>query len=693
MLLNFKKLFIFVSCLILSVSAYSQNVSRTDSLTTEELFYNLDEVMVTGERPIAKMERGGLVYDMPLLLKQLPADNAYDALTRIPAVTEMNGQLLLAGRPVTLIINGKATTLSAEQVTERLKQMPSERLKNVDVMLSAPAYYHVRGQVINIVTKDNFGQNQLSGQIQGTGVFSKRSYGHGAGTLLFSNNHFSLDAMYSFSGGMQYGLTRHDAIHPLAIGPVEYHDQNEGYNRFIQHNYSLGLEYAFAQNHRIDLSYTGKWSSSRNNNIATGDTKSDMKSTSHNYLHNIDLGYCTPFGLDLRASYTNYELPREQILEGEIYGERKDYRVESGQKIHKWDLTADQSHSFKDTWGVNYGVRMQITRHNSWQNTYLPSGEPVEGGTSSIGYTERISSFYASLSNSWKTVSAELGVQAENYYTPDWKKWRIYPTLNVMWKANDNNSLNFSFSSNATYPSYWTLMNSVFHSSTYTEVWGNPELKPQSDYDITATWRFYTKYTLTAFCSIQDNWMTQLPYQTSDRMAVLMQYVNFNYRHNAGLSASAQWKIGKWANGNATAALFYVHDRNDHFHEIPFNREKISGMLSASAVITPFPAQRLTLMLQPAYQFATIQGVYDIHPFFRLHATLRWMSKNERFIASFSANNITNMYYNITDTWQGQNLSMKTYQNWRNFSLSLVYKFGNKKEKQRKQVDTSRMGH
>ena len=136
---------------------------------------------------------------------------------------------------------------------------------------------------------------------------------------------------------------------------------------------------------------------------------------------------------------------------------------------------------------------MQITRHNSWQNTYLPSGEPVEGGTSSIGYTERISSFYASLSNSWKTVSAELGVQAENYYTPDWKKWRIYPTLNVMWKANDNNSLNFSFSSNATYPSYWTLMNSVFHSSTYTEVWGNPELKPQSDYDITAPWRFYTK--------------------------------------------------------------------------------------------------------------------------------------------------------------------------------------------------------
>ena len=693
MLFISKKIYVIVLFLMLSVSAYSQDEARTDSLTTEQLYQNLDEVMVTGERPIAKMERGGLVYDMPLLLKQLPADNAYEALTRIPAVAEINGQLQLAGREVTLIINGKATTLSAEQVIERLKQMPAERLQKVDVMLSAPAYYHVRGQVINIVTKDNYGQKQLSGQIQGTGVFSKRCYGHGVGTLLFSNNRFSLDAMYSFSGGMQYDMCEHDALHPLATGPVEYHDKNEGYNRFIQHNYRLGLEYAFAKDHRIDLAYTGKWTSSRNHNIATGDTKSDLNSTSHNYLHNIDLGYSAPFGLDLRASYTNYELPREQFLEGEIYGERKDYRVESGQKIHKWDLTADQSHSFKDTWEVCYGARMQITRHNSWQNTYLPSGEPIEGETSSIGYTERISSFYASVSNSWERVSAELGVQAENYHTPDWNKWRIYPTLNVMWKANENHSLNFSFSSNATYPSYWSMMNSVYHSSTYTELWGNPDLKPQSDYDITATWRFHTKYTLTAFLGIQDDWMTQLPYQPSDRMAVVMQYVNFNYRRNAGVVASAQWNIGQWASGNATAALIYVHDKNDHFHEIPFNRQKVSGRLLATASFTPFTKQRLTLMLQPVYQFATIQGVFDIHPFFTLNATLRWVSDNDRFVASFSANNITNMCFNVTDTWQGQNFTMRTYQNWRNFSLSLVYKFGNKKEKKHKQVDTSRMGH
>ena len=55
---------------------------------------------------------------------------------------------------MTLIINGKPTTLSADKVVERLKQMPAAMLTKAEVMPSAPAKYHVRGMAINIVTKD-----------------------------------------------------------------------------------------------------------------------------------------------------------------------------------------------------------------------------------------------------------------------------------------------------------------------------------------------------------------------------------------------------------------------------------------------------------------------------------------------------------------------------------------------------------
>ena len=43
------------------------------------------------------------VYDLPRLIRDLPVDNAYDAVKELPGVTEMNGGLQLAGQGVTAV--------------------------------------------------------------------------------------------------------------------------------------------------------------------------------------------------------------------------------------------------------------------------------------------------------------------------------------------------------------------------------------------------------------------------------------------------------------------------------------------------------------------------------------------------------------------------------------------------------------
>ena len=82
----------FIGVLVASaITANAQDNGQKDSLTMESMMHNLPEVMVKGSRPIVKAERGMLSYNMPLLLKQLPADNAYEALTRIPGVSDATG--------------------------------------------------------------------------------------------------------------------------------------------------------------------------------------------------------------------------------------------------------------------------------------------------------------------------------------------------------------------------------------------------------------------------------------------------------------------------------------------------------------------------------------------------------------------------------------------------------------------------
>lgn len=132
--------FFFVSLFVASaITANAQTNDAKDSLTMETMMRNLPEIMVKGSRPIVKAERGMLTYDMPLLLKQLPADNAYEALTRLPGVSDATGGISFMGNEVTLIVNGQATTLTKEQLAERLKAMPATQLAKAEVMLSAPA--------------------------------------------------------------------------------------------------------------------------------------------------------------------------------------------------------------------------------------------------------------------------------------------------------------------------------------------------------------------------------------------------------------------------------------------------------------------------------------------------------------------------------------------------------------------------
>ncbi|MCD8285059.1 MAG: hypothetical protein LUB62_02380 [Prevotellaceae bacterium] len=105
--------------LLVSLLAEAQSNAVPDSLEGEAFFKELGEMAVTGERPIAKMELGKIVYDMQALGEQLPSDNAYELVTRMPGVALINGKLTVAGKEVTLILNGRKTPLDASLPHQR----------------------------------------------------------------------------------------------------------------------------------------------------------------------------------------------------------------------------------------------------------------------------------------------------------------------------------------------------------------------------------------------------------------------------------------------------------------------------------------------------------------------------------------------------------------------------------------------
>ncbi len=655
--------------------------------------YTLNGVKVKGERMIVKAENGRLTYNMPLLLEILPADNAYDALTSIPGVSEMNGSIMFSGQSVTLIINGKPTTLRAEQVAERLRQMPAAMLARAEVMPSAPAKYHVRGMAINIVTKDFSGTNQLSGQLMGGWKQNKYGMGYTGGSIIYNHGKLGVDASYTYGNGAVYGQVEHEANHPLGDRRVAYSDKTRNRSDGIDHEYHVGMDYAISNDHRLSLIYTGQWNSTCSTNTTTGTASSIQNSRQHEYLHNVDASYSTPFGLHLGVSYTNYQEPRMQNLDGNLNEIRRNLYVDSRQKVGKWLFTADQTHSLKKGWELNYGVKAQFTNSNSYQTTLDANRQPMPDATSHVDYDERIVNGYVGLSKRiGQSLSLDASVTAEKYHATKWNEWRIYPQFNLMWNVNAKHILNLSFSSEAVYPSYWSTMSSIYYASAYSEIWGNPDLKPMSKYDINLMWQLNRKYTFTAFAMLEPDYFVQMAYQPSDRMAVIMKETNFDYSNYFGLQASAQFSVGSWLSCNVMATALYRHDKTNFF-DLPIDRTSLAGIFGGMAAAKLSQKHNIQFILNPFFQTRAIQGVYDIDPLIRLNATLRYTSKDGKWSLVAKGDNILNAHISTRSTMANQDYAMCVWMPYTDYSLTAICRIGNFKEKKKKEVDTSRMGY
>ena len=527
------------------------------------------------------------------------------------------------------------------------------------------------------------------------GGWRQQKYGTGyaGGSIIYNHGKLGIDASYMFTDGTGYGQVEHEANHPLNGQRIPYSDKTRNRSDGTDHEYHIGMDYAISENHNLSLAYTGQWNSTRSTNTTTGTAQSIQNSRQHTYLHNVDANYSAPFGLQLGASYTNYQEPRTQNLDGQLNEMSRNLYVDSRQKVSKWLFTADQTHSLPKGWELNYGGKAQFTNNNSYQTTFNADHQPLPDATSYVDYNERILNAYAGFSKQiGQSLSLDASLTAEQYHATKWNEWRIYPQFNAMWNINEKNMLNLSFSSEAIYPSYWSTMSSIYYASAYSEIWGNPDLKPMSKYDINLMWQLNRKYTFTAFAMLEPDYFVQMAYQPTDRMAVIMKETNFDYSNYFGLQASAQFRVGQWLNGNLNATALYRHDKT-LFFDLPIDRTRLSGILGGIAVVKFSQRHNIQLILNPFFQTKSVQGLYDIDPFLRLNATLRYTTKNGKWSLVAKGENILNAYISTSSTIAHQDYTMRVWMPYTNYSLTAIYRIGNFKEKQKKQVDTSRMGY
>ena len=360
-----KKALLFMT--ILHGFAIYAQTELPDTISAQQL----NEIVVNGEKPQVRGEDGIMVVDLPGIVKDKPVNSILEALCYVPGVTNNNGMIGLTGASnVTIILNGEPTNMPLQNLYQLLYNTPVERLKNVEIMYSAPAKYHISGAVINVVLKTPTPLDGLQGQVRAG--YNQAHYGSYGGVLAATY------AIKDWTFDLNYGLTRSKSWSREETWSNHLYDGRrimiEDDMRRIGQNWSNTI-FASASWKTLKLTYNGQIiSDSKSRSLSYGSLGN--YTNAYNMLspigyHNIALRYTASFGMTVEGDYTRYSENRSQSLYKD-----SDYLLGSKnrQAIDRWHMYIDQQHQF-GKWQLNYGAKYQHSKDHSSQH-YTLSDNP-----------------------------------------------------------------------------------------------------------------------------------------------------------------------------------------------------------------------------------------------------------------------------------------------------------------------------
>lgn len=677
------------------------NTKAIGSIQMNEKSQMLSEVSIIGEYPLVRVIDGKMTYNMSQLLTDKMATSIYDAILKLPGIHIQKGTFQLIGaNNVTILINGKKTNMDENQLNNLLKNMPKERIREAEVMYSAPPQYHVRGAVINLVL-DNaiYDTQQLQGQINT--LYNQGYYKNfqGGVTILYNTPKTLTDFLYSF--GYNQVRTGQEIIsqHIFNDQVSDINQSDRGYSVKPIHTIRLGNDWLINDKDKITLAYTAEiqpWMRSFNSSNGTYSDSENKKNTDKPVqMHNIALNYTSGFGFSTGIDFTSYKNHTTQHYRERMEGKEDFFDARSKQDIRRLSFYADQSHSLGKGWTLNYGTKFSFASDKSSQIYHSSVSHNWSDYDSDSQLNEYTYDLYAGFSKRFaNNLSLNASLTGEYYKHKKIDYRSLFPMMEITYTANPVSVFQLSVSSDKVYPSYWEMQNTTSYLNGYTEIQGNTDLRPAKNYSFQLNYIWKSKYIFTLFANYTDDFFCQIPYQSSDRLMLIYKTLNFNYSAKLGFNMMIPFRISWIFESRFILNGYYDKMKSDHYYDLSFTKNNLAIYTNLDNTFTISSKPNIKAELSGSYISRNIQGPMTINAMYRIDTGIKWTFNRNKAELSLKVNDIFNSWApkELNLQYQTQNLRMKEVVDSRRISLSFTYRFGDFKPKAHKEVDQSRFG-
>jgi outer membrane receptor protein involved in Fe transport len=548
---------------------------------------NLKEVTVTSKKQFIERKADKVLINVDAMISNT-GTTALEVLEKSPGVTvDKDGNISLKGKPgVQIFIDGKPTFLSAQEVSNMLRNMPSSGLDQIEIMTNPSAKYDAAGRsgIINIKTKKNK-QKGFNGNV---------STAYGQGFYPKTNNSLSLNyktgKVNMFSNfGASYRENFQDLdIYRRYLKPdksteaiFEQESREKRTNTYL--NAKVGADFYLTKKTTLGVVFTGasgprkdklrnvsnlKGSTGILDSIVTADNieNSAWKNASINlnFRHIFD---STGTELTADVDYVKYDANKDQYFLNTSYTPtwvKKDFDESIGElpsDINIYSAKIDFSKPIKKGLKFETGVKSSyVNTENNAGYYLLQNGVKVidYNRTNQFNYKENINAAYVNFNKEWKKWSVQAGLRLENTnvdglqfgnplrgdssFTRSYTN--LFPTVYVGYNPSEKNQFSASIGRRINRPDYEDLNPFLFYLDKYTYGKGNPFLKPQ--YTNTLELNHTYKQFLTTTINLSQS--KDLFGDTFEQrgFATVVSKSNFGTMNDVSLSVSAQVPVKKW---------------------------------------------------------------------------------------------------------------------------------------------------
>ncbi|MBO9595304.1 MAG: TonB-dependent receptor [Niabella sp.] len=671
----------------------------------------LKGVTVTGKAKLIEVKPDKTIVNLADNMT-IVGNSIAETLGKIPGL-QMNGdRVTIPGKgEVQLMQDGRLIQLSQKDLVNYLKSIPAGNVSKIEIITNPSAAYDAAGNagLINIITKRSK-QQGYNGGIQagykqwqhypGMDVTGNINYNSGKWNVYANANLFRIRHKYGF---------RWEEYYPNRSWIMS--DTGD----YKQHNLVLnaGADYQLSQKSQMGFSagfsrYFEGGADYVRNHFYNGQGQPDSvlttyatyiplaKTQSYNLYYKTKLDTAgKTFSMD--GSFLTFYRTDESDVTAKTFtpnGEPIEpstarFYNNTLQNINIYALKTDMefpTRLAKLQWGGK--VNFIETYNNMRYYRLTGSGKDYDGQLSNeYRYTENTQALYLNGSREAGNWSFQAGLRGELTQTSGYSYIRqqgnknnyvkLFPNALVHFKKDDQNSFALSYNKRIRRPTFWNLNPYISILTAYSYYEGNPFLQPEYNSNFQLQHNFNNKLTSAFFVALTNNGFDDITIAHVDTNFVMRTPKNFVNSTRFGISETYNFSAIRWWESNNLLNVYYTNGQSklDYVE----GRKGWGAYVSSSNNFYLNSHKTLSAAVNFWYQFREVTLVNQSDAYYNIDLGLNAQLLKDKLSLNASLQDVFGTSgASYTTVINGIRQKYANLQLNRNFSLTLIFKFGKK---------------